>query len=457
MAEKSNDNQSFKVAIVGSGPSAFYAAQALFKADQDIAVDMLEKLPTPFGLLRGGVAPDHQQMKTISKAYEKIASHDQFRFFGNVTVGKDITFNTLKDHYHAVIIAIGAETDRKLNIDGEDATGSYTATEFVAWYNGHPDYQTRNFDLSGKHAVVIGQGNVAVDVTRILAKPIEALQTTDITQNAIEALKESKIEHIYMVGRRGPAQAAFTELELKELGNIPDVNLEIHDNLELSEADQEEIETSSKARKNCALLKQQKEAGLPYESPKKTIHILFYRSPNKINVSDTNHVTSILCDINQLSGQAGAQKARATGETQDVPADILFRSIGYKGVGLEGVPFNEQKGVIPNNQGQVVDADGNNVPNTFVTGWIKRGPSGVIGTNRSDSIETVASCLSTLDAAEQKNTADIEQTLTAQNIQYISYKDWKIIDQAEIVNGQKIGKPREKFTSLNDILDLLKK
>ena len=180
MSEQSNSSQLFKVAIVGSGPSAFYAAQALFKADQNIAVDMLEKLPTPFGLLRGGVAPDHQQMKTLSKAYEKIASHDQFRFFGNVTVGKDITFNALKDHYHAVIIAIGAETDRKLNIDGEDATGSYTATEFVAWYNGHPDYQTRNFDLSGKHAVVIGQGNVAVDVTRILAKPIEALQTTDI-------------------------------------------------------------------------------------------------------------------------------------------------------------------------------------------------------------------------------------------------------------------------------------
>ena len=274
-----------KIAIIGSGPSAFYAAQALFKSDHLIKVDMFEKLPTPFGLLRGGVAPDHQQMKTVSKLYDKIASNEHFRFFGNVEVGADIEFDQLKSHYHAVIVAVGAETDRKMNIPGENSHGSHTATEFVAWYNGQPNYQDHQFDLNGDSAVIIGQGNVAVDVTRILAKPIDVLNQTDITENAIQNLKKSNIKNIYMIGRRGPAQAAFTELELKELGKIDGVNVKIHDDLTLSEADIEETKTVSKSRKNIEQLNHIK-AIEQSDSPLKTIHIMFYSSPTEVIAID---------------------------------------------------------------------------------------------------------------------------------------------------------------------------
>ena len=445
----------YKIAIIGSGPSAFYAAQALFKGRDDIYVDMFEKLPSPYGLLRGGVAPDHQQMKTVSKAYDKIASHDNFRFFGNIEIGKDIDLPTLKKYYNCVILAIGAETDRRMNIPGEDLSGSYTATEFVAWYNGQPNYQKHQFNLNGSTAIIIGQGNVAVDVTRILSKPIPELQKTDITQNAIELLKNSNIKDVYMVGRRGPAQAAFTELELKELGHIDGVNLKIHDDLNLSKADLEEVELSSKARKNIKLLNEFKET-LPFDPNKKTIHLLFFSSPIEI-IGESNQIKKVTFEKNVLVGEAGKQKAQSSGEFFEIECDILLRSIGYKGVPFKGLPFDDRKGVIPNDKGQVIEMDGTHVPDTYVTGWIKRGPSGVIGTNRSDSIETVATCLESLDKMVIKDATDITTIFTQQNIKYLTYEDWKIIDEYEVKEGHKLGKPREKVTSLSKIFEILNK
>ena len=444
-----------KIAIIGSGPSAFYAAQALFKSDISFNVDMFEKLPTPFGLLRGGVAPDHQQMKTVSKLYDKIATNDNFRFFGNVEVGKDIEFDQLKKHYHAVIVAVGAETDRRMNIPGEEATGSHTATEFVAWYNGQPNYQSKSFDLSGKNAIVIGQGNVAVDVTRILSKPIEILNKTDITDNAIQFLKNSSVKDVYMIGRRGPAQAAFTELELKELGKIEGVNIKIHDNLDLSKADQEEIAQTSKARKNVAELNHLKSLA-PNPDASKTIHIMFYSSPIEI-IETNNQIKKVKFQKNKLEGNAGGQKAIPTDDFFELECDILFRSIGYRGVPFKGLPFDDRRGVIPNNGGQVIDSNNLNVENVYVTGWIKRGPSGVIGTNRSDSIETVNTLLNNIQEAKLIDNLDMAEILKNNEIQFLTYDEWKIIDQYEIKAGEKVGKPREKITSIKKIMEILKR
>ncbi|MEK9726510.1 MAG: FAD-dependent oxidoreductase [Candidatus Margulisiibacteriota bacterium] len=415
----------YKIAIIGSGPSAFYAAQALFKSDHKIVVDMFEKLPTPFGLLRGGVAPDHQQMKTVSKAYEKIASDENFRFFGNVEIGKDITLPDLKKYYNSVILAIGAETDRKMNIPGENLDGSQTATEFVAWYNGQPKYQDYTFNLSGENAIVIGQGNVAVDVTRILAKPIEELEKTDITDNAIQKLNHSKIKNIYMIGRRGPVQAAFTELELKELGNIKGVNLIIHDDLDLSNNDKEEIKASTKARKNIAQLTEFKSKPLVKEN-QKNIHIMFYSSP--VEILGNSKIEKIKFEKNRLDGDAGKQKARPSGEFFELDCDILLRSIGYHGVPFKGLPFDDRNGIIPNNKGQVINIDKSPVKDIFVTGWIKRGPSGVIGTNRSDSIETVATCLDSIVNSKIELDKDILDVLNESKIQYLTYKDKKKVN-----------------------------
>jgi len=444
-----------KIAIIGSGPSAFYAAEELFKSGQNIRVDMFEKLPTPFGLLRGGVAPDHQQMKTISKSYEKIASNEQFYFFGNITIGKDITIKELMSHYHAIIVATGAESDRKMNIPGEACIGSHTATEFVAWYNGQPSYQDRKFDLSKSNAVVIGQGNVAVDVTRILAKSTEALKTTDITNNALKTLEKSNIKNIYMVGRRGPVQAAFTELELKELGAIDGVNIIVHNELDISETDKAETELSSKTRKNMAQLLELKNKKRNINAIR-TIHLLFYSSPVKI-IENQNKIKKIQFEKNELKGEPGQQKAIPNGEYFELDCDILFRSIGYLGLPLEDLPFDEKKGIIPNNAGQVMDENGNNIDGVFTTGWIKRGPSGVIGTNRGDSKESVKTCLTFLSTHKIKEKDDVFSLLEKKNIRYLTYNDWKKIDAHEVKEGEKIGKPREKCTSVEEIFDILKK
>ncbi len=441
-----------RIAIIGSGPSGFYAAQEFFKKEPDGYIDMFERLPTPFGLLRGGVAPDHQQMKTLSKLYDRIASHPNFRFFGHVHVGKDVSIDTIRRHYHAVILAVGAETDRRLGIPGDDCVGSHTATEFVGWYNGHPDYQSRVFNLNASVAVVIGQGNVAVDVVRILAKPVDDLAKTDITDTAISALRQSRITDIYMIGRRGPAQAAFTELELTELGKLAGVTVVVHDDLVLSDADSMEMAASSKVRKNITQLEMFK-ASSSIKTPQKTIHLMFYSSPTRIHTDANGHITGIQCTKTALMGEAGSQKAILTSETYDIPCGIVFRSIGYRGVPLDGVPFNEATHTIPHKNGHVCDQNGQLFGNVFVTGWIKRGPSGVIGTNRSDSIETVTTCLAALPTLPDPHPLDTPSLLA--NHRYVSYADWQKLDAYEQSEGIKKGKVRDKVTSAKEAFAVL--
>ena len=444
-----------RIAVVGSGPAGFYAAEALL-ADPNIQVDVFDALPAPFGLVRYGVAPDHPKIKNIIARYEKTAALPGFAFLGNVTVGRDISVEEMRRFYDAIVFSNGAQTDRRLGIPGEDLPGSYTATEFVAWYNGHPDYQDRAFDLSHECAVVIGQGNVAVDVARILCKTVDELANTDITARALEVLAESKVREVRMIGRRGPVQAAFTPPEMKELGEFGDCDLVVDPaELVLNDASRAELEVLKwrEAQKNYDLL--QAAASKEPAGKSRRLLIQFYRGPKELVGGP--RLAGVVLERNQLSGEPGAQKAAGTGITELVPCGVLFRSVGYRGVPLAGVPFDEKNAVIPNVEGRVMQ-NGQPVPGLYAAGWIKRGPSGIIGTNKPDSFETVKSLLADMPAlarcAEPSRDA-LLALLKSRNVRVVSYDDWRRIDAAEIERGSVVGKPREKFTSIDEMLGVL--
>jgi ferredoxin--NADP+ reductase len=449
-------NRPLRIAVVGSGPSGFYAAEALLAGETPAEVDMFEALPAPFGLVRYGVAPDHPKIKNIIARYEKMAAHPGFALLGNVEVGRDLSVMELRRFYDAVIFASGAQTDRRLGIPGEDLVGSYTATEFVAWYNGHPSYRDHTFDLSHECAVVIGQGNVAMDVARILAKTVDELKHTDIAAHALEALAESKVREVRMVGRRGPVQAAFTPPELKELGELADCDVLVDAaELELNEASRAELDVLKwrDAIKNYELLK-----ALAAREPagrNRRLMIQFYRGPKQLR--GAAHLESVLMERNELTGDAGRQKARGTGITETIPCGVLFRSVGYRGVPIDGIPFDESSGVFSNVEGRITGG-GNVVPGLYVAGWIKRGPSGIIGTNKPDSFETVKHVLAdmpVLPACEEPSREAVRELLRSRGVRVVSYDDWRKIDAAEVARGEKIGKPREKFVRVDEMLAVL--
>lgn len=457
MPDLGTESRPLRVAVIGSGPSGFYAADALLKADTTTQVDVYDRLPVPFGLVRFGVAPDHPKIKNVTRVYEKTASNPNVSFLGNVNVGTDISVEELREFYDAIIFTVGAETDRRLNIPGEDLPGSHTATEFVAWYNGHPDYRDREFDLSQKVAVVIGQGNVAVDVARILGKTVDELKTTDIASHALEALSASKVEEIYMIGRRGPAQAAFTEPEIKELGELEDCEIDIlAGDLDLNPASAAELEDSANSRNlaNYNVLKSYVDR--EDRDTAKQLRVRFFQSPTEL--AGDGCVETMTLETNELSGDAGAQKARGTGKTEELACGLVFRSVGYRGIAIPGVPFNEDRGVFMNDSGRITDAGGAVVPGLYCAGWIKRGPSGVIGTNRPDSLETVQKLLEDLPelhACPTPSTPDVLALLEKRGVRVVSYEDWKAIDAAELERGKASGKPREKLTSIKEMLAVL--
>lgn len=460
MAELGTEQNPLCVAIVGSGPSGFYATEALIRSAITVKVDMLERLPTPFGLVRSGVAPDHPKLKQAIQVYDKIAESPEFNFIGNVKVGVDISVGELSQSHHAIIFTCGAETDRKLGIPGEDLIGSHTATEFVGWYNGHPDYRDRQFDLSHETAVIIGQGNVAADVSRILSKKVDELKETDIAAHALEILAESKIRRIFVVGRRGPAQAKFTSKELKEFGEL-EICDAVVDPAELilnPESEQELADkTNAGSKKVYELLNQF--AATPRTGKPRECHFTFLKSP--IELAGAARLKQVVFEINRLQGVPFNQSAVGTGEKIELDAGILFRSIGYRGVPIDGVPFDDKRGIFPNIEGRITDNEGMPVPLLYTAGWIKRGPTGIIGTNRADSVATVTALLSDLDklgdGTQKSGAAGIYKILDDRNIRHLNYSDWKIIDQAEIERGRSNGKPREKVTSLQDCLDILDK
>jgi ferredoxin--NADP+ reductase len=438
-----------RVAIIGSGPSGFYAAEALLKLPLTVSVDMIERLPVPFGLVRHGVAPDHPKLKQAALVFDKIAQSPGFRFIGNKTVGHDLSVEQLRATHHAVIFACGAESDRRLDIVGEDLPGSHTATAFVGWYNAHPDHRDAQFDLSGEVAVVIGQGNVAIDVARILCKPVDELRKTDIAAHALEVLAESRVREIHLIGRRGPAQAKFTNKELRELGEIPGCNCAVSAaDLDLNAASVTELEdkTNFVAAKNIEILQPWARGPSPATGRRIVFH--FLQAPLRIEGDD--RVRHLVLERNRLSGAPFGQQAVGTGETTALRCDLVLRSIGYRGLAIPGLPFDAMRGVIPNDAGRVAGSAG-----MYVAGWIKRGPSGIIGTNRADAVATVQSLhadLARLDPSPRPGAVGLFGTKAQQSTGVVDYADWLRIDAEEQRRGALTDKPREKFTRVSDML-----
>ncbi|MBN1285641.1 MAG: FAD-dependent oxidoreductase [Anaerolineae bacterium] len=455
-----------RVAIVGSGPSGFYAADQLQREQKDglyIEMDMFEKLPTPHGLVRAGVAPDHPKIKSVTRVYDRIAARPNFRFYGNVEFGKDLTHADLLLHYHQIIYAVGAQTDRKLGIPGEDLPGSHAATEFVAWYNGHPGYRDLQFDLSQERVAVIGNGNVAMDVARILARSYDELRVTDIADYALEALANSQVKEIYVLGRRGPVQAAFTNPEIKEFGEMEDADVIVTpaevdlDPLSLDWLMQHNDRTAEGNVQILTTYAHHREAC--YECSRR-IHMRFLVSP--VEFLGEERVDAIKLVKNELYPRAdGTLRPRPTDQYETLPVGLAFRSIGYQGVPLPGVPFDQRAGIIPNEEGRIFNlSTGEIVTGEYVVGWVKRGPSGVIGTNKPDAYETVNMMLQDLKLEHINQPVlprreDLEGLVRVRKPNYISYEDWRTIDEIETTRGQAIGRPRVKFTRVSDVLDAL--
>ena len=432
-----------RVAVVGSGPAGFYAAGALLDAERGIEVDMLERLPTPWGLVRLGVAPDHPKLKSVSRAFERIAEKPGFRFFGNVEVGRDVSHADLVSRYDAVLYAFGAQTDRRLGIPGEELPGSWSATEFVAWYNGHPDYQELPFDLDVDRAVVIGNGNVALDVARMLALTPEELAPTDTTDPAIAAIGASTLREIVVVGRRGPAQASWTTQELKEMGELAGADVSV-DEADLEGAESDDTQT----RRNLDVLREF--AGREPTGKPLVVRFLFFRSP--VAIHGESKVESIDLVRNRLEERDGRLVAVASDEHETLECGLVFRSVGYRGVGLPDVPFDDERGTIRNDGGRVAGADC-----TYCAGWIKRGPTGIIGTNKKDAAETVACLLEDVDAGKivhkPRATPDaLEELLAERGVRAIVYSGWASIDELERAAGEKVGRPRVKLRTWDELL-----
>lgn len=452
MSELGSATRPLRIAIVGCGPSGFYAAEALTRGDIKTQVDMFDRLPAPYGLVRYGVAPDHAKIKSVIKVYEKTIAKENISFIGNVAVGKDLGVAELKKYYDVILFTCGAETDRKLAIPGIEFAGSHTATEFVAWYNGRPEYRERKFDLSGEVAVIIGQGNVAMDVSRILCKSVEELKATDIAQHALEALAKSNIKEVHMIGRRGPAQAAFTPVEIREFGELNDCDAIVRtEDLKLNEASQKELEDLKNApkKKNYEILTHLAAEG--NKSRKKKFVCHFLKSP--LELKGNGKIQRLVLEENQLSGNANDQKAKGTGKKEEMRCDLFFRSVGYSGIPIEGVAFDKERGIFANEGGRIKGD-----PQLYCAGWIKRGPSGVIGTNKPDAEETVAHIFADvpkLTPCVIPDTNKLLAALKAKGVYVVNLEDWKKIDAAEIANGAKVGKPREKFVRVEDMLKVL--
>jgi ferredoxin--NADP+ reductase len=439
-----------RTAVVGSGPAGFYVTAPLLAAGAQ--VDLIERLPVPWGLVRFGVAPDHPEIKAVSRVFEKTAADPNFRFFGNVDVGKTISPVDLAGLYDAVVYTVGAQTDRRLEIPGEDLPGSWPATAFVAWYNGHPDFQDLEFDLSGERALVIGNGNVAVDVARMLSLTAEELSPTDTTDAAVRAIVDSGLEEIVMLGRRGPAQAAFTNPELKELGELAGADLVVDPrDLELDAASEAALaDARGTARRNVDLLREY--AAREPEGKPRRLFLRFLISPVEIRgegkVEEVEVVHNLLADDGR-----GSLRAVATDRRETIPCGLVLRSVGYRGVALPGVPFDHAHGVIPNLDGRVLGADCEPLRGIYCAGWIKRGPSGVIGTNKKDAAETAAHVLEDAGAGRlAAGQGDLAEVLDARGIPYVDYEGWQAIDRHEQSLGAPHGRPRTKLASWDELL-----
>jgi ferredoxin--NADP+ reductase len=449
-----------RIAIVGAGPAGFYAAgQLLSHRDRRLRIDLYDRLATPHGLVRAGVAPDHPKIKTVTRVYEKTAAAPGFRFFGGVDVGRDVTHEELASHYHAVMYTTGTADDRRLGIPGEDLEGSHGAAAFVAWYNGHPDYCDLSFDLSAERAVVVGNGNVALDVARMLVLSYDELARTDIADHALAALRESNVREVVVLGRRGPAQAAFTNPELRELADLELADVVVDPaEAELDAVSRTWVEAGGAdptARRNVETL--QRYAATAPKGRSRRIALRFLRSP--VEILGAQHVEAVVMARNELvAGAGGVPRARATDELETISAGLVLRSIGYVGSPLPGVPFDERRSTIHNEGGRVTDpASGDPLPGVYVAGWIKRGPSGVIGTNKKCAQETTQHLLEDLAAGRlsepQHDPDELITRLRAHGVPVVDYSGWQAIDAHERSRGEPHGRPRVKLVRHEELYE----
>ena len=440
-----------RVLVVGSGPSGVFATDALIKQQGvPVQVDVLDRLPTPYGLVRYGVAPDHLKIKSVTAGFEKTLSDPRVRFLGNVAFGTDLTYEEAKGHYDALFYTFGASSDRRLGIPGEDLKGSMSATEFVAWYNGHPDAAAREMLLHATGVAVVGVGNVALDVSRILSKTVAELHESDIAPHALEALERSPVQDVWILGRRGAAQAKFTTKELREFGELHVSDpIVMREEIRVSETD--EAAADSTVKKNLEVLR-----GFAERTPEgkdRRLHLRFLVSPVEILDDGQGHVAGLKIERNRLDD---AGNAVGTGEFEVLPVQMVLRSVGYKGVQIPGVPFDKNRGVIPNESGRVTGRVGE-----YTAGWIKRGPSGVIGTNKADAAQSVQLLLAdaqdgTLQPVTRQEAGNIDALLQGKAIDVVTLADWKALDAHELTTGQAQGRPRSKVTRKAQMLEVIR-
>ncbi|MGP1677601.1 MAG: FAD-dependent oxidoreductase [Burkholderiales bacterium] len=445
-----------RIAIIGSGPAGFYAAEALLKrADAVVDVDMFERLPTPYGLVRGGVAPDHEKIKTVSRVFATTAARPSFRFLGNVRLGRDVTVEELRRHYHQIVYATGNEADRRLGIPGEGIARCTPATVFVGWYNGHPDYRNAKIDLSVHRVAVVGNGNVAVDAARILLRTPAELEQTDIAAHALQALRESQVREVFVLGRRGPEQAAFSPAELKELGKMQGADPVIAPR-ELAGCAQS---TGDAQRdKNLKLLRAFA-ARRPRANAKK-LHLRFLVSPTEIIADAAGNVTGLALEKNRLEARPdGSVAARGTGEIEVLEVGMVLPAIGYAAERIAGVPYDEKARVIANEDGRVVDpASRAVIANEYVVGWARSGPQGLIGEHKRASAHVVGHMVADgagLAARALPGRDAIVSLLRERGVQPVSFSDWKQLDDVEVARGARRGAPRDKIVDVEAMLALL--
>ncbi len=452
-----------RIAIIGSGPAGFYAADHLLKKqDLTVTVDMYDRLPTPYGLVRFGVAPDHEKIKNVTRVFDKVAAKDAFRFFGNVDIGEHVTLDDLKQYYHQICFSTRAQTDKQMGIPGEDLAGSHAATEFVAWYNGHPDFRDCEFDLTSERVAVVGVGNVAVDVARILCRTTEELATTDIADYALEALRSSKVKEVYMLGRRGPAQAAFTNVEVRELGEMPGADIAVlPEEARLDALSQKHLDAADDRTLNKKVEIIQSFLDQPVQNKPRKLTIRFLVSPVELIGNADGRVSAMRLVKNALhETEDGSIRPQATEQVEELPVDMVFRSVGYRGVPIPNLPFHDKWATVPNDKGRVTTMENKPVRGMYVTGWIKRGPTGIIGTNKPDAAETVKTLLADAGAGAvldptATDQASIETLVRERQPEMVSYSDWLRLNDLETQKGTSQGRPRVKFTEVGEMLAAL--
>jgi len=447
-----------RVAIVGAGPSGFYTAAALLAQQQlSVSVDLFDRLPSPYGLVRYGVAPDHPKIKQVTRVFEKLCLDPRLRYLGNVEYGRDVDLDDLRLHYDQIVFAVGGQSDRRLAVPGEDLVGSLSSTAFVAWYSHHPDFLDLPVDLDVEQAAVVGIGNVAIDVARVLARDPDELARTDISDGALAALRASRIRDIHLLARRGPVQAKCSPAELKELAQMRGVDLVVSPrDLELDPASAEELEHEPQAQKNLEILRAAAARGAT-GAPRR-IHLRFLASPVEL-VGSGGRVRALRIERNRLVPRASGLAAESTGECEDLAVELVVRAIGYRSLPLPGLPFDDRRAIVPNAAGRVVDpASRAPSPGLYVAGWVKRGPTGLIGSNKQDGAETAAAMLADLDGcapASAPEATAIDALLAERGVRVVDFACWQRLDRLEVERGARAGRPRVKLGAISEVLAAL--